>query len=388
MRHPHRGWLQLLAVVLAFGLIAAACGDDEDEAPAPAVEAPAEEAPAEEAPAEEEMAEEAPAEEEMAEEAPAEEEMAEEAPAEEEMAADEPIIVGYVLSGPTNDGGFYEDQAKGINNVAAEFGYEVRIVENAWDPADQVAGLRNLANEGASLVLGDGVMSDSSATVAKEFPDIEFVIITAPRFEAVDNLSAYVVSQGVPSYVMGVVSAEFSESGSAGYVGGFEIPPTAETRAGFFQGFTDSGGTATADSNVGDFNDAVGAKNDAAAQIANGADVIYGFVDAGFPGIVQAVEESGKTVGLWGATVSHCPDGPQVIGNAIANSEQVLRFVVTAFTDGTLAHDNVFFGMEDPTIQHVELCPGYEEYQGIVDEVTAAIIAGEVDLDPAVTGTG
>ena len=280
MTHPRKGWLGLLAVLLAFGLIAAGCGDDEDEAPAPA---PAAEAPAEEAPAEEEMVEEAPAEEEMAEEAPAEEEMVEEAPAEEEMAAEEPIIIGYVLSGPTNDGGFYEDQAKGINNVGAEFGYEVRIVENAWDPADQVAGLRNLANEGASLVLGDGVMSDSSATVAKEFPDIEFVIITAPRFEAVDNLSAYVVSQGVPSYVMGVVSAEFSESGSAGYVGGFEIPPTAETRAGFFQGFTDAGGTATADSNVGDFNDAVGAKNDAAAQIANGADVIYGFVDAGFP---------------------------------------------------------------------------------------------------------
>jgi len=297
-------WRVLLAILLAFGLVVAACGNEaDDEEPA----APAEEAPAE-----------------------------------EEMAPEEPIIIGYVLSGPTNDGGFYEDQAKGINNVGAEFGYEVRIVENAWDPADQVAGLRNLANEGASLVLGDGVMSDSSATVAKEFPDIEFVIITAPRFEAVDNLSAYVVSQGVPSYVMGVVSAEFSQTGSAGYVGGFEIPPTAETRAGFFQGFTDSGGTATADSNVGDFNDAVGAKNDAAAQIANGADVIYGFVDAGFPGIVQAVEESGKTVGLWGATVSHCVDGPQVIGNAIANSEQVLRFVVTAFTDGTLAHDNVF----------------------------------------------
>lgn len=377
MRRPQDRWLWLLAVLLTFGLVAAACGDDDEEAPAPAAEAPAEEAPAEEAPAEEAPAEEAPAEEAPAEEAPA-----------EEMPADEPMIIGYVLSGPTNDGGFYEDQARGTNIVAGEFGFEVRIVENAFDPADQVAGLRNLANEGASLILADGLMSDSSATVAKEFPDIEFVIITAPRFEAVDNLSAYVVSQGVPSYVMGVVSAEFSQTGSAGYVGGFEIPPTAETRAGFFQGFTDSGGSATADSNVGDFNDAVGAKNDAAAQIANGADVIYGFVDAGFPGIVQAVEESGKTIGLWGATVSHCGDGLQVIGNAIANSEQVLRFVVTAFTDGTLAHDNVFFGMEDPTIQHVELCEGYEQYQDIVDEVSAAIIAGEVAFEPAVTGGG
>ena len=364
MRHPLKSSLRVLAVLLAVVLVAAACGDDDEPAAQPA--------PAEPAPAPEPAPEPPPPE-----------------PAPEPPPAEEgPVIIGYVLSGPTNDGGFYEDQARGTHTVAAEFGYEVRIVENAFDPADQVAGMRNLANEGASLILGDGLMSDSAATVAKEFPDIEFVIITAPRFEAVDNLSAYVVSQGVPSYVMGVVSAEFSETGSAGYVGGFEIPPTAETRAGFFQGFTDAGGTDTADSNVGDFNDAVGAKNDAAAQIANGADVIYAFVDAGFPGVVQAVEESGKTVGLWGATVSHCGDGPQVIGNAIANSEQVLRFVVTAFTDDTLAHDNVFFGMEDPTIQYVELCDGYEEYQGIVDEVTAAILAGEVDLLPAVTGSG
>jgi len=230
-------------------------------------------------------------------------------------------------------------------------------------------------------------MSDSAATVAKEFPDIEFVIITAPRFEAVDNLSAYVVSQGVPSYVMGVVAAEISETGNAGYIGGFEFSAVAETRAGFFQGFMDSGGATTADINVGDFNDVVGAKDAAAAQIANDIDVIYAFVDAGFPGVVQAVDESGTEVGLWGATVSHCSDGPdKVVGNAIANSEQVLRYLMNAFNDGALPHDNVFYGIEDPLIQHVELCPGFEEHQGLVDATTAAILSGEVVLAPAVTG--
>lgn len=341
-----------MAMLLALGLVAAACGDDDDDGA----------------------------------EADATPESTSTPTAEPTAPPDETVIVGYVLSGPTNDGGFYEDQANGTNNVAAELGYEVRIVENAFDPADQVAAMRNLANEGAGLILGDGLMSDSAATVAKEFPDVEFVIITAPRFEAVDNLSAYVVSQGVPSYVMGVVAAEISETGNAGYIGGFEFSAVAETRAGFFQGFTDSGGATTADINVGDFNDVVGAKDAAGAQIANGIDVIYAFVDAGFPGVVQAVEESGSDVALWGATVSHCGDGPQVVGNAIANSEQVLRVLMNAFDDGTLPHDNVFFGIEDPLIQSVELCPGFEEHQALVDETTAAILSGEVVLDPAVTG--
>ena len=100
-----KSWRALAAVLLAFALVAAACGDDDDDAPAAEAPAPAEE-PAE-APAEEPA--EAPAEEPA--EAPAEEpaeapmEDAAEAPAEEpaeapdSMTADEsmaPVKVGLI----------------------------------------------------------------------------------------------------------------------------------------------------------------------------------------------------------------------------------------------------------------------------------------------------
>jgi branched-chain amino acid transport system substrate-binding protein len=77
----------LAAVLLAFALVAAACGDDEDDAPA--VDEPAPAAPAEE-PAEESMEE--PAEEPMEE--PAEEPMEE--PAEEPMEEMEPVKIGLI----------------------------------------------------------------------------------------------------------------------------------------------------------------------------------------------------------------------------------------------------------------------------------------------------
>ncbi len=81
---PKSSWRVLAAVLLAFALVAAACGDDEEDAPAAAEPAPA--APAEE-PADEPMDE--PAEEPMEE--PADEPMDE--PAEEPMEepADEPM---------------------------------------------------------------------------------------------------------------------------------------------------------------------------------------------------------------------------------------------------------------------------------------------------------
>ena len=98
---PKSSWRVLAAVLLAFALVAAACGDDDDDAPA--VDEPTPAAPAEE-PAEEPMEEpaEEPAEEPMEE--PAEEPMEE--PAEEpvvepvdDMTADEsmePIKIGLI----------------------------------------------------------------------------------------------------------------------------------------------------------------------------------------------------------------------------------------------------------------------------------------------------
>lgn len=88
---PKSSWRVLAAVLLAFALIAAACGDDEDDAPAAPEPAPA--APAEE-PAEEPMEE--PADEPMEEaaEEPAEEPMEE--PAEEPMEEMEPVKIGLI----------------------------------------------------------------------------------------------------------------------------------------------------------------------------------------------------------------------------------------------------------------------------------------------------
>ncbi len=128
---------KLIALVAAFGLIMAACGSDDDDAPAASSE-PAEvetTEPAEEEmtePAEEEMAE--PAEEEMAE--PAEEEMTEPAeeemtePAEEEMAG--PADIGEVttielIANPWNGSAVNVEVAKQI--LENELGYTVNITD-------------------------------------------------------------------------------------------------------------------------------------------------------------------------------------------------------------------------------------------------------------------
>ncbi len=114
-RRRGRGPRSALALLALIALLVAACGDDEDDAPQPAVQEPAAEAPAAEVPDAEEPAAEEPAAEEPAVEEPAAEEPAAEEPAAEEPAADEPVEfteVNYQLGWLADNGVLGEVVAK------------------------------------------------------------------------------------------------------------------------------------------------------------------------------------------------------------------------------------------------------------------------------------
>jgi branched-chain amino acid transport system substrate-binding protein len=161
---------KVLALAFSFGLVAAACGSDDEggessdppstEAEAPAEEAPAEEAPAEEAPAEEAPAEEAPAEEAPAEEAPAEEAPAEEAPSGE--ATGEPIKIGVQnLEGDPN--GSFPEYSLGVQAAAdyinAELGglggrpIEIELCKSIVSPDDSQRCANELSAAGVEVAI-------------------------------------------------------------------------------------------------------------------------------------------------------------------------------------------------------------------------------------------
>lgn len=264
--------------------------------------------------------------------------------------------VAMALPGPINDQGFNQAGYIGLTLIE-QLGAEISYVENV-DAAAQIETLQNLASSGADLVIAHGgQFTDAAAEVAAQFPDVKFTVFngetTAP------NLNAYFIRYGVGSYLAGALAALTSESGSVGFIGGAEIPPTLQGTAGF------EAGAKAIDPNievvstiVGDFNDAPAAKEAALAQIAAGVDVIYAFVDAGLAGVTDAVSESGGDVKLIGYIVPHCDD-EMFIADAIFDSVTLYRQIGQSVLDGTWAGGGqTFVGLENPDVVRLDACEG------------------------------
>jgi basic membrane protein A and related proteins len=304
------------------------------------------------------------------------------------------VAVGMVLPGPQNDRGFNEAHYNGILLAEEELGITANVQENVADPDARIDALRNLAADN-DLVIGVGAeFAEAGLTIAPQFPDVEFAIINGQDDPELDNLHIYGVRQGVPAYVAGVVTAseEFAahtgvEITSAGYVGGEEIPPTTQSDDGYRAGIEDTNPDIEyASTIVGDFNDAPGAKDAAVAQLDAGAQVIFGLVDAGFPGVIQAAEEAGSEAFLFSVIFPRCEDYVNLVGTAFLNSDILVRSIVQDHLDDNLTAEPLFYGVEDPEIQRLELCPDFAtpELTQLVTDTQDGINDGSIELPEGV----
>ncbi len=260
------------------------------------------------------------------------------------------------------------------------------IQENVVDPQATIDALRNLAADN-QVVIGIGAeFAEAGVVVAPQFPDVEFMIINGQTSDA-PNLHVYGIRQGVPAYVAGVLGASLTTVNKVGFVGGGEIPPTTQSADAWAAAIeTSNPDIENASTITGDFNDAALAKEATAAQIAGGADVIFGFLDAALPGAIQAIDESGSEVLIFGVIFPRCEEFPQIVGTALLNSGKLVLSMIEDYIGGTIPAVPLFYGFEDPDIQSFQLCPGYDtpENQQIVDDTTAGILDGSIALPAGV----
>lgn len=290
------------------------------------------------------------------------------------------IRVGVALAGPRNDGAFYQTYLEGVTQNAEAMNLKVSVVDNLVDPQQITDALTNLAADNDLIIGGGSALVAGANAIAAAHPDTTFVMSGVVK-EGVDNLHAYMMLQGVPAYVAGVLAAKVTTTGKVGFIGGAQIPPTSQSDIDF-----KAGARATnpkieyAAVTVGSFSDATKAKQAAAAQIADGADVIYAFVDAGLPGVLQAIEESGKDVKVFNPTTDRCAESDALIGFDYQNNQQLVTTILKDYVNGTLPKGTKTYALEDPTIQKLTMCPNTAHLQAEADAVTAKINAGEITM--------
>ena len=292
----------------------------------------------------------------------------------------EPAII-FDLGGKF-DKSFNEAAFNGAERWKAETGGSYRELEMQSE-AQREQALRRLAESGANPIVMTGfAFGDVLNQVAPDYPDTKFAIVDG--FVEQPNVRTILFTEHEGSYLVGMMAAMASQTGTVGFVGGMDIPLIRRFACGYAQGVKAVNPDATIIANMtgttpAAWNDPVKGGELAKAQISQGADVIYAAAGGTGIGVLQAVADGGKLAIGVDSNQNYLHPG-QVLTSML---KRVDNAVYEAFTAGedletgiaimNLASGGVGYALDEHNEALVSA-----EMKAAVDEAAARIASGEI----------
>ena len=280
------------------------------------------------------------------------------------------------------DKSFNEAAFGGAQRWADENGGSFLEIE-LQNEAQREQAVRRFAEAGANPVVMTGFAFGSTLEqVAPDYPDTKFAIIDM----VVDapNVTSVVFTEHEGSYLVGVMAAMASKSGTVGFVGGMDIPLIRRFACGYVQGVKASNPDATVIQNMtgttpAAWNDQVKGAELTKAQISQGADVVYHAAGGTGVGVLQAAADAGILgIGV-DSNQNHMHPGKVLT----SMTKRVDNAVYEAFSAGTdmesgikvmnLASGGVGYAMDENNAGLVS-----DEMQAAVEAAAAKIVSGEI----------
>ena len=301
--------------------------------------------------------------------------------------AAEPALV-YDLGGKF-DKSFNQAAYEGAERFKAETGTNYADFEIQNDSQREQA-FRKFARDGYNPVIGTGFsMEAAMKKVAAEFPDTQFAIID--MVVDLPNVRSIVFKEEEGSYLVGILAAMASKTGTVGFVGGMDIPLIRKFACGYVQGAKAANPDIKVIQNMtGDtgaaWNDPVKGGELAKAQIEQGADVVYHAAGGTGIGVLQAAADAGKLgIGV-DSNQNYLHPGTVLtsmlkrVDNAVYNSFMDVKNGVTGDAwKGIqvlgLGQDGVGWALDDNNKSLIT-----PEMQKAVDDAKAKIVAGEIQV--------
>ena len=274
------------------------------------------------------------------------------------------------------DKSFNEAAYNGAERWKKETGGSYKELE-LQSEAQREQALRRLAQQGSNPIVMTGfAIADALNVVAPDYPDTKFVIID----EKVDqpNVLSIKFSEEEGSYLVGVLAASASKTGTVGFIGGMDVPLIRRFACGYAQGAKATnpdvkvvqnmtGSTAAA------WNDPVKGAELTRAQISQGADVVFAAAGGTGIGVLQtAADENILSIGV-DSNQNHLHPG-KVLTSML---KRVDNAVYDAFTAGEAV---------EPGYRLMDLASGGVDYA--LDENNAALISDDMKaaVDAAAAG--
>jgi len=226
--------------------------------------------------------------------------------------------------------------ASGFDDATRDFDFEAEEVTPPFTNLEDK--YRRLAESGTDLIIAIGPLAGPIWSVAPEYPDTNWAVVDwlpPPGVAAAD----FAVEQG--AYLVGAVAALTSESGTIGFVGGFQIEQIERFRAGYEAGARAvdpdveilARYVSAADIGDGFTRDDL-AKMAASSQYQQGADVVFHAAGQAGLGVFEAAREQSNLRGehLWaiGVDADQYLDVDPLLGSHILTS-MIKRFDVVVY---------------------------------------------------------
>jgi basic membrane protein A len=211
------------------------------------------------------------------------------------------IHVGIVFDiGGKDDRSFNAAAWQGVQRAAKDLPIVLRDIEpgtpNAIEPA-----MRAFAERNYDLIIGVGfAQAPIMEQVAKDYPNIQFAIIDG--VSELPNVSSLVFKEHEGSYLVGMLAAKTTKTGTIGFLGGMDIGLIHRFAKGYEEG------AKAVNPNIRVIENYVGMTDSAwnnpgkgkelsLAQIGKGADVIFTAAGNSGLGAFDAVEQQGMQNG-------------------------------------------------------------------------------------------
>lgn len=208
-------------------------------------------------------------------------------------------VVIYDPNANLKDNAFNEAASQGVRRAVRDLGVNVAEVQVPTS-AEREAFFRKQAESGVSHIIAIGFQNVIPAVkIAEEYPEVNFTIIDGVAPPVYRNVRSIIFKDHQGAFLVGLIAAATSKTGTIGFVGGMDIPLIRNFAQGYIQGARYANPKVTVvQTMVGTTNEAWNNPDEgyrlATEQFIQGADVVFAAAGASGLGVLRAAAEKGK----------------------------------------------------------------------------------------------
>ena len=284
------------------------------------------------------------------------------------------------------DKSFNEAAYNGAKRWADETGNSYQEIEVTAE-AQRVQFATRLAEAGYNPIVVLGFQNAATVEeVAPKYPDTKFAIIDVNWLD-IPNLRQISFAEHEGSYLVGMLAAMASKSGTVGFIGGMDVPLIRHFACGYAQGAKAVNPDVTVVANMtgttpAAWNDPVKGGELTKAQISQGADVVYAAAGGTGVGVLQAAADADVlSIGV-DSNQNYLHPG-EVLTSMLKRVDNAVYDVFQAGVDGFepgvfvmgLENDGVGYALDEYNASLIT-----DEMKAAVDDARAKIISGELTV--------